>query len=102
MRDHEHKQIWFNFGHLGHPGWTPVTLMESRLMLRGAEDLVQANPEEACEIMIARSTRTLQRLAQNYQVTDHWISLALLVTAMTGVLGHAVPDAKICDTGTDD
>jgi hypothetical protein len=97
MRHDDLKPIWFNFGYLGYPGWTPVSTFESRLMLQGAQDLVDNNPKEACEHMIARTRNTLLSVATSSGINEHWVSQALLVTAMRGLLGHEIPEAKTWD-----
>ena len=97
MASDDLKPLWFNFGNLGYPGWTPVSTFESKLMLQGAQDLIEHNPREACEIMIHRTRRTLIDAATRTGVNEHWVSQALLVTAMTGLLGHEIPEVKTWD-----
>lgn len=96
------KPLWFNFGNLGYPGWTPVTTFESKLMLQGAQDLIEHNPKEACEMMIYRTRRTLIDAATRVGVNEHWVSQALLITAMSGLLGHEIPEVKTWDDDNDD
>jgi len=97
MSSNDLKPLWFNFGNLGYPGWTPVTTFESKLMLQGAQDLIDANPKEACERMIYRTRRTLIDAATRTGVDEHWVSQALLITAMSGLLGHEIPEVKTWD-----
>lgn len=94
MPTNDFKPIWFNFGNFGYPGWCPVTTFEARLMLQGAEDLIENNPKEACERMIYRTRRSLIDAAINTGIDDQWVSQALLMTAMSGLLGHEIPETK--------
>lgn len=98
MASDDLKPLWFNFGYLGYPGWTPVSTFESRIMLQGAQDLIEHNPKEACEMMIQRTRTTLLTTAINTGINDHWVSQALLVTAMTGLLGYEIPEVKSWDS----
>ena len=86
------KPIWFNFGDLGAPGWTPVTTLEARLMLHGAEYLLEDNSRQSCEIMLQRTRQHLLYKAIQQGVDADWISQALFTQALTGLLGYAVPD----------
>ena len=97
MASDDLKPLWFNFGTYGYPGWTPVSTFEGKLMLQGAQDLLDNNPKEACEIMIQRTRRTLIDAATRVGINEHWVSQALLVTAMTGLLGHEIPEVKTWD-----
>jgi hypothetical protein len=97
MRHDPMEPVWFDFGNLGYPGWTPVTLLEMRLMLQGAQNLVQDNPREAVDFMIQRTRQTLFDAATQVGVNDHWVSQALLVTAMTGLLGYEIPEVRYFD-----
>jgi hypothetical protein len=97
MASDDLKPLWFNFGYLGYPGWTPVSTFESRLMLSGAQDLIENNPKEACEIMINRTRNTLLTAAVETGINAPWISQALLVTAMLGLLGNEIPEVKSWD-----
>ena len=98
MASDDLKPLWFNFGYLGYPGWTPVSTFESRLMLQGAQDLIEHNPKEACEMMIQRTRNTLLTTAINTGINEHWVSQALLVTAMSGLLGYEIPEVKSWDS----
>jgi hypothetical protein len=98
MASDDLKPLWFNFGYLDYPGWTPVSTFESRLMLKGAQDLIEHNPKEACEMMIQRTRTTLLTAAINTGINEHWVSQALLITAMTGLLGNEIPEVKSWDS----
>jgi len=102
MPSNDLKPLWFNFGNLGYPGWTPVTTFESKLMLQGASDLIENNSREACEAMIFRSRRSLIDAATRTGVDEQWVSQALLCTAMTGLLGYEIPEVKTWDDEYDD
>jgi hypothetical protein len=66
-------------------------------MLQGAQDLIDNNPKESCEVMIYRTRRTLIDAATRVGVNEHWVSQALLITAMSGLLGHEIPEVKTWD-----
>ena len=97
MKHDSMDPVWFDFGNLGYPGWTPVTKFEMRLMLEGAQNLVQDNPREAVDHMIQRTRQTLINAAVSTGVNEHWVSQALLVTAMTGLLGYEIPEVRHFD-----
>lgn len=101
MPNNDFKPIWFNFGNYGYPGWTPVTTFEAKIMLQGAQDLIANNGTEACERMVYRTRRTLIDAATRTGIDEHWVSQALLMTAMTGLLGHEIPEVKMWDDDED-
>lgn len=84
--------LWFNFGEYGYPGWCPVTQFECGIMLAGATRLIEQNPRSAVIDMIERTATDLIDQAARGEVTDHWISQAVLIRAMTGLLGYEIPD----------
>ena len=85
---------WFNFGSLGHPEWSPICKLEMGLMLAGAELIVDSNPRAVCDTILDIKCERLLRSAILGQVNDDWLSEALLVTAMRGLMGYQIPLVK--------
>ena len=84
--------IWFNFGRFGYAVWCPVSPIETNLMLMGAEHFVDSHPAEVCDYMLeCKSTSLIHRAAAG-RVNPDWISEALLVTAMQGLMGYETPE----------
>ena len=88
------QPLWFNFGDLGYPGWTPVTQFECGLLLAGAERMIDHNGPELCHDLVQRTRHELLQQAVQGQVEDHWVSQAVLITALTGLLGYEIPEIK--------
>lgn len=89
--------VWWDFGDLGWPGWTPVTRLEMQILLKGAERLMESNSPEICRSWTQHGRTVLIDQAITQGITPYWISQALLVTAVTGLLGDKIPDVLWSD-----
>jgi hypothetical protein len=89
---YDSEMIWWDFGHLGWPGWTPVTVLEMRILFDGAERVMQNNSPDVCMIWIQDRKNMLLNQAITQGISPYWISQALLVTAVSGLLGYQIPD----------
>ena len=84
--------LWFNFGDYGEPGLVPISVFESKIMLQAAEDIFQKHSRAACDFMIARKRSELIHESSVGMVDDHWVSRALLLTALQGLMGYEIPE----------
>ena len=92
MRRDPLEPVFFNFGELGHPGWTPVTCFEMQLILSGAQSMIDNYDHESVDFMIEKSHNELLHKALNEGITEQWVSQALLLTALRGLRGDPVPE----------
>ena len=94
---YDSRPVWWDFGDLGWPGWTPVTVLEMRILFDGAERLMQNNSPEVCRSWTQASSTQLTNQAITQGITPYWISHALLITAVRGLLGEKIPDVLFSD-----
>jgi hypothetical protein len=97
MHENDFEPVWWDFGDFGHPGWTPVTRLEMRALLDGAERIVARNAGHVCDAWIQDRRHLLLHQAVHSGVTREWISQALLVTAVSGLMGYKIPDVRFFD-----
>ena len=97
MQTQSDQVVWWDFGGLGWPGWTSVTVLEMRILFDGAQRLVDTNSPEVCNWWIQDRRNVLLRLAITQGITPEWISQALLITAVGGLLGYKIPDVLFQD-----
>lgn len=94
MRDHDLEPVYFNFGDLGHPGWVPVSRLEMRIIWQGVQSMIQQYEREHIEEMLIKTRTRLLIAAMSNQVTPHWFTTALMVTAMSAQLEGKLPEYK--------
>jgi len=97
MQSKYDDQVWWDFGGLGWLGWTSVTVLEMRILFDGAQRLIENNSPEVCNIWIQDRRNVLLHQAITQGITKEWISQALLITAVSGLLGYKIPDVLFFD-----
>jgi hypothetical protein len=84
--------VWFNFDRWGLPGWTPVHRFEMDIMLAGAEEMIAENSKETCDWYIRTRNEYLIHEANTSIITEDWVSHAVLLSALEGLMGYRIPD----------
>ena len=97
MQTQSDQVVWWDFGGLGWPGWTSVTVLEMRILFDGAERLLENNSPEVCNMWIHDRKNILLHQAITQGITKEWISQALLIIAVSGLLGYKIPDVLFFD-----
>jgi hypothetical protein len=92
MQSQYDQVVWWDFGGLGWPGWTSVTVLEMCILFDGAERIRERNSPEACLLWLQDRKAVLLNQAINHGINKEWISQALLITAVSGLMGFDIPD----------
>lgn len=84
-------QILFNFSDLGWDRWCEVHPVEMEIIWHGAQDMLAEHDERATRAMLALTKARLIARAARHDVTEEWITTALLCAAMDGQLDGKIP-----------
>ena len=89
------KQKYMHFGEYGWPHWLPVDDLELRLLYRGAADMMEDQNPEITRLMVEQMMDNLiQDAIFADEVTPQWRSMAIMATAIRGILGDKIPAIK--------
>lgn len=89
------KTKLMNFGDYGWPYWLEVEEHELRLLYKGAEELLEEHKPDVARIMVDQLITTLITDAIFAdEVSPQWRSMAIMASAIQGILGDKIPDIK--------
>lgn len=89
------KQKFMNFGDYGWPHWEPVDDLELRLLYKGATEMLEGQNPEVTRLMVEQMMDSLITDALFAdEVSSQWRSMAIMATAIRGILGDKIPDIK--------
>lgn len=83
--------VLFNFSDLGYDRWCQIHPVEMDIIWHGAQDLIYANDENATRAMLALTKAKLIAKSSKDDITEDWITTALLCTAIDGILDGKLP-----------
>ena len=87
------RYAYIDFEHYGYRGYLPITVIEMKILLAGAEELIdQYGPEAVTEMITDHHTRLFLNVFDTQQVKPQWVSNATLLIALEGLRGKSLPD----------
>ena len=92
------KKAYINFSGFGHGGYLPISMFEMELLLRGAEQMLEQYKAEAAQEVMDRLAHELWLQALDHEITETWITKAVMLIAMRGLTGHEIPDIIFSST----
>ena len=91
-------KAYINFSGFGHGGYLPISMFEMELLLRGAEQMLEQYKAEAAQEVMDRLAHELWLQALDHEITETWITKAVMLIAMRGLTGHEIPDIIFSST----
>lgn len=90
------REAWIDFTDFGHDGYLPIPVFEMRLLLEGAQQMLDEHDPAACDQMMDRLATDLWMDAFQEKITRVWITKAAMLIAMRGLRGEKIPDIRYC------
>lgn len=92
------KHALIDFEDYGYRGYLPIAVLEMRMLLEGAQGLLdQYEPDAVEEMLIQEHTNLFLQAFQRDRVTAEWVSKATLLVALNGLRGEKLPDIVFDD-----
>lgn len=92
------RYAYIDFEDYGYRGYLPVAVLEMKMLLEGAQGLIERYQDHAVDEMITEQHTRLFLDAFDTQIVDpQWVSNATLLIALEGLRGKTLPDILFDD-----
>lgn len=92
------RYAYIDFEDYGYRGYLPIPVLEMKMLLEGAERLIERYQEPAVDEMLSQEhTSLFLRAFDTQRVDSEWITKATLLIALNGLRGKTLPDILFDD-----
>lgn len=98
MHWNNHREVYFHFGDYGWPEYILIEQEFMQFIFDGAERLIEKYSKPANDLMLREAwDELIDEAAVMIEPNDEWITTAMLVTCMRGLLYGKLPDIFVDD-----